>query len=221
MKYSELEDSAKDRARNKWRETECVEEWWEDVYNNAAAIAATLGIDIGEQCNRTVKGKQIKTPDIQFRGFWSQGDGASFAGILHVTRMNGCLDKLKAHVGKLTEEDTLHRMAVFAQEIYNKVVVHWTANRLSVAPSDEWEAPECTPTMAVSIQNHFKGFSTNIDDEEVACAIADDMNKLVSDFADWIYEQLEEEHDHFTSDEAVEASIEANDPNFDEDGNLL
>lgn len=222
MKYSELEDSAKERARDKWRETQCTDEWWDYVYEDANTVAATLGIDIGEQCNRTVGGKQIKTPAIQFSGFWSQGDGASFAGVLHVARMNGCLDKLKEYVGNLTEEHVLYRMAVFAQNIYNSVVVHWTANRLSDMPSDEWEAPECEPTMTVQILNNGgNSFHTYIDDNEVPSAISDDMNELVSDFADWIYDQLEKEHDHLTSDEAVEESIEANEPGFDEDGNLL
>lgn len=46
----------------------------------------------------------------------------------------------------------------------------------------------------------------------------DDANQIVSDFADWIYRQLEQEYEYQMSDECVDETIRANDYEFYEDG---
>lgn len=55
---------------------------------------------------------------------------------------------------------------------------------------------------------------TSADDREVTGA-----NRIVSDFADWIYRALEKEYGYQMSDECVDESIRANEYEFDEDGN--
>ena len=45
-KFDELSDSAKEAAREWWRQCELNEEWWDAVYEDAETIAAMIGIDL-------------------------------------------------------------------------------------------------------------------------------------------------------------------------------
>lgn len=64
-KFNELDDSAKEKAREWYRQGATDYEWWDYVYDDAKTIANIIGIDI---------------TNIYFSGFWSQGDGACFEG---------------------------------------------------------------------------------------------------------------------------------------------
>jgi hypothetical protein len=63
--FNELDDSAKEAAREWYRLGAFDYEWWDCTYEDAKTIAALMGID---------------TDNIYFSGFWSQGDGACFTG---------------------------------------------------------------------------------------------------------------------------------------------
>lgn len=64
-KFSELSDTAKQKALDECREWQTEHKWWEYVYDDAKRIGKIMGIDIER---------------IYFSGFWSQGDGACFEG---------------------------------------------------------------------------------------------------------------------------------------------
>lgn len=63
--FDELSDSAKETARDMWRESGLDYDWWCYVYSDAYECAAIIGVDIDK---------------INFSGFCSQGDGARFIG---------------------------------------------------------------------------------------------------------------------------------------------
>lgn len=63
--FDELDESAKDNARQWYRAGTLDYEWWDFVYDDAKACAKIIGIDID---------------NIYFSGFSSQGDGACFTG---------------------------------------------------------------------------------------------------------------------------------------------
>lgn len=63
LEYDQLSDEAKETAREKVRESETGDEWWDFIYD-----------DWKERLEK----KGFMVPDIAFSGFWSQGDGASF-----------------------------------------------------------------------------------------------------------------------------------------------
>jgi hypothetical protein len=63
--WEELSESAKDYAREQYREHNLDYDWWDSVYDDAKTIAALFGLRIDR---------------IYFSGFWSQGDGACFEG---------------------------------------------------------------------------------------------------------------------------------------------
>ena len=63
--FDELSDTAKEKAREWYRNGAFDYEWWDCTYEDAKTIANLLGIDI---------------VDIWFSGFSCQGDGACFTG---------------------------------------------------------------------------------------------------------------------------------------------
>lgn len=63
--FDELDDKAKQKAREWWCSDGLDYEWWENVYEDAITIGKKLGIEIEH---------------VLFSGFSSQGDGACFEG---------------------------------------------------------------------------------------------------------------------------------------------
>jgi hypothetical protein len=73
-------DKAKERARDWWKKAASDDEFWDFVYEDCAEIFRILGID--SKRHTTGRDGKIRDagPEIYFRGFWSQGDGACFVG---------------------------------------------------------------------------------------------------------------------------------------------
>lgn len=61
--FDELNDEAKEKAREWWREGGLGYEWWECVYDTQTDIIREAGFEVTK---------------MYFSGFWSQGDGAMF-----------------------------------------------------------------------------------------------------------------------------------------------
>ena len=64
FKYEELNDCAKEKARNWYRDGNDDNFWSECVIDDAKEVAALMGWEIDK---------------VYYSGFWSQGDGASYA----------------------------------------------------------------------------------------------------------------------------------------------
>jgi hypothetical protein len=60
--------------------------------------------------------------------------------------------------------------------------------------------------------------SGDFDKTEDACNMEYDAADIFCDLASWLYDQLHAEYDYQNSDECVDESIEANEYEFDEDG---
>lgn len=218
MKYDELDQPAKDKAKLEWEAHAADTGWWDHVYHDAAECARKLGIDIGMKTSRTIGGKAIDDPDISFSGFWCQGDGCSFSGWLRMAETFDAIAEIKAHAP--TDEELL-RLAGVAEALHGQFQAIIVADRLS---DEEPLYPEYTTQTAFVIKGEsHRGFSTKIEDPnsngmpedfEKAC------NEFVEAFASWIYDQLEREHEHLTSDESFNDWIKSNEPEFDEEGNL-
>lgn len=91
LKFAELSDSAKEKARQWYREAGNSDEWWDSVYEYTKTVAALMGVRIDS---------------IGFSGFSCQGDGAHFTGGFGYAK--GCVKAVRAYASQDTE---LHRIA--------------------------------------------------------------------------------------------------------------
>lgn len=206
--FTELSDKAKERARAWWREMSQHDEFWDSVYDDASTIAEMMGIDLAQrESGRRRDGKPVYSVDIQFSGFCSQGDGASFTGTFHYQA--DALDKVKAHA---PEDTALHKIVERLQAAHAVLDYKATGSitrsnwggyvhaRLMDVDLDEGEEDD-TPENELKIEN------ARVEFREVFRA-----------YADWIYDGLEKEYEYQQSDEVVDDNITANDYTFEEDG---
>jgi hypothetical protein len=80
-KFNELDDRAKQKARE-WY-TGCDyphDDWWDWTYEDFGIICGIIGIELATTPVKLMGGGVRHKPDINFSGFYSQGDGACFSG---------------------------------------------------------------------------------------------------------------------------------------------
>lgn len=145
----------------------------------------------------------LEIENIYFSGFASQGDGACFEGTYAYKK--GAAKAVREYAPQDAE---LHAIVDGLQDVQRRNFYRLTAS--------------CTHR-----GRYYHSGYMSVDVEECANRwrdIGDDegeLRDLLREFADWIYSQLEAEHDYQTSDEAVDESITINEYEFDEDGNRV
>jgi hypothetical protein len=211
--FAELSDSAKDHARDKARYQDVYDDWWDSVYDDAVTCASLLGIEIGTRSFKTMGGGTGSEPQIHFSGFSSQGDGACYEGSYRY--VPEAVKQIKAHAG---QDKELHRIAEALTAL--QVALKLTHNGSGTA----------TATISSGSSNYCHSntmeFDVSVDgDDSDDCygpewpAVEEQLCRLLRDFADWIYRQLEAEHDYLTSDEHIDQYLA--ELRFDEDGDTI
>lgn len=197
MKLSELSDSARTAARDQARYSQIVDYWWSAVLEDATVCAAILGIEIS---------KTRSGPHIIFSGFDSQGDGASFTG--QYKYAPNAVGEIVLHCGGQDAE--LIRIAT-------ELTTLNVGRRLRGA--DEPLAYKIVASGRYCHSGTMSLVDDFYDDPYPTDAEENTLLRLVRAFADWIYKQLEAEHEHLTSDESVDLYLE--DLDFDEFGTVI
>jgi len=185
--FDELSDTAKDRAREWWREASQHDEWWEYTYEDAKTIGALMGIEI---------------ENIYFSGFSCQGDGALFEGYYSYRKES--VKAVKGHIGTSPADLELIRIAEELSKFQRRFF--YTVEATVKQSSHHYSHKYCT-TIDGADQH---GDLNHEDDEELAV--------ILRDFMEWIYRQLESEHDYQNADEQVDENIKANEYTFTEEG---
>lgn len=196
--FDELSDTAKDCARYWYRNGALDYDWWEGVYDDAAAIADLLGIDLRTKRTKLMNGTTRMDPSIYFSGFSSQGDGACFEGTYEYRK-----DALKAVKAYASKDEELHRIAralTAAQRPY--------FYRLGASVTTQGRYSH-SGTMNIEV------YDTEDSRRDVN---PEPIRRALRDFADWIYRALAREYDWLNSDEQVDETIRTNEYEFDEDG---
>lgn len=196
MKYHELNDRAKERVRQL---LEPDHGWWEEAYEQAKAEGATKGFRID---------------DISFSGFWSQGDGASWTGAVRLRDWvpDNPEDMETRIVRELVRNEEINLLA----NVYTRGHgVHEMTMQLDWNPEvcDEQQVLREGPLAGATIADLLVPFPRLLFDLEAA------MLESARDFAREIYDQLEQEYEYETSDEYIAELCEANEYEFNEDGN--
>lgn len=197
--YDELSDKAKEKARQWYREVSDGDGNNEAVFEDFETIAGFMGFEIDANTRTAKSGRTIREPKIYYSGFWSQGDGACFAGTWRASSV---------HIGELlgyATDDTLtrigHRFATLAKD--------YPELRFSIKHSGHYYHRFCTSF-------EFE-WPDDMQDSDVS-AVEEELTHLSRDLMLWLYLALEKEYDYQNSDEAVAETIEINEYEFLEDG---
>lgn len=195
--FDELSDSAKERARDWFRQG--MEFDGEYILEDATTCLAILGIDVRQRRVNLIGGGTRMEPAIYYSGFSSQGDGACFECSYSYAKDSA--RKIREHA----PQDT---------------VLHGIADGLG-----DVQRPHFYKLSATSRHTgHYShSHSTTIDvDCDCPRGVSDEdsetVRELLRDCMNWIYHSLEKEYEYRTSDEAVDEDIRANEYEFDEDG---
>ena len=114
-KFNELAEGVKAKVRDRYRENYPDTEWWWPIYEDVISEAKEYGITLVDD-------------DIQFTGFWSQGDGASFvskeinnykfADKVGIKANKEVLDTIELYIDR-TIVNYSHENSVHATAVYN------------------------------------------------------------------------------------------------------
>lgn len=215
-KFDELSDSAKENARDWWREHVFSDNNdWDFVYDDANRMAELMGIDISTSPVRLMGGGSRQKLDIYFSGFSSQGDGACFEGSYRYKK--GAVRAIKYETGFGykkpdgtigTGDEELIRIAKALQEVQRRNFYRLYA---TVKHRGHYSHSRCTDIEVEDCENPYRDLKG--DDDVVA--------ELLRDFMDWIYAQLEREYEWQCSDENVDECITINKYDFTEEGEVI
>lgn len=188
--FSELSDVAKESAVENLSDINVDYEWWNWTYEDVKEIGKLIGINIDE---------------IYFSGFSSQGDGACFQGSYEYKKNS--VKAIEAYAPKDTE---LHRITKELQQLQKACFYSISA---SIEQSGHYMHRFCT-NVCIDFENIHTGTDYFNQDTETEAI------ELLRDFMLWIYRQLEDNYDYYTSKEAIIESIITNEYEFDVDGNI-
>ena len=218
--YQQLNPTAQEKVKEWWYEHGLWHKWYDDTYERFKEDGYDLGFLVGT---------------MNFTGFHSQGDGACWSGQIDV------VDWLRTHI-----EDSIAREAWI--QLINE---GWTSKLIPIGCSSNhyshsgtmsvsyWEDMVGDPDSIKDLEpDHqlmhqpsiFKGMNaldllniiTSSDFEFKNMAdIAEAIEQSARDYADELYKRLREEYEYLTSEESLIESCDANDWQFNEEGEMV
>jgi hypothetical protein len=202
---TEMSEHAKEAARDWYRRYAFDDQWWDSVYDDSAAIADILGIDLRTRILTFRNGtKRYDGISIGFSGFSSQGDGAHFEGTYRYAK--GATKAIREYAPLDTE---LHRIADALQAVQRK---HFYGIKASVVHSGHYQHEYCTNIEVEMSDDRHGNYRSLLDGAE------NEIQILMRDFMRWIYRALEREYDYQNQDEAIDEQILMNDYHFTDEG---
>lgn len=219
--FDELDDKAKEKAREWFRSGNCDDNFWSEcTLEEAEEQAALMGIDI-------TNNKDSRGAHIYYSGFWSQGDGACFEGTWRASDVKA--DKVADGWGEGPATTEIKRIAAVFAEIAKKYphasftvkhrghYSHENCTEFDFNSGHEYCEPKDLEAFRDSADQTDDGLSDKMDD----CFFQgtdDELKEAAKDFMRWIYRQLEKEYEYQNSDEQVDDNIRANEYLFTEGG---
>lgn len=201
FKFDELSDSAKERARDWYRQADCDDNSFaECVIEDAATVADLFGLDIRQTRKTRADGTTVYVPTVYFSGFSSQGDGACFEGSYQYKK--GALKAVKAYAPLDAE---LHRIVSGLQAAQKR---HFYMLEANCSQRGRYMHSGCMNVDVEHLSDSYRGIG----------GAETEIRDLLRSFADWIYKRLETEYEYKNADDQVDDSIRANEYEFSETG---
>lgn len=192
-KFSELSDSAKEKAINDNRNTNVdYSDWYDSVYEMVETAAKLIGIELKQKPVKLMNGETRYDPAIYFSGFSSQGDGACFEGSYSYAK--GAVKAIKA---EFPTYEALHRIAADLQAVQAKEFYLLEAD---VTHNDHYYHYN---SVNIEVYRSDDQYRDLVDGSESG------VTEALRSFCKWIYKCLNDEYDYLTSDEVIKETIEA------------
>lgn len=213
LKYRELSDSAKERARQHYIEHWIHDDWYDYIYEEAIENGKPLGLNIN---------------NIFFTGFWSQGDGASWTGSVLLPTF---IEKhMPESIGRdcwlwLLQSGWVHDRL----NIHQKSGHYCHENTMSVGNIEDYTHDMTDDVLEIDciLKGTPIGTLWHLILADTACPIKrpEDLEELVlteaRNYAREIYLNLEEAYQSECSDENIGENYYANDQFFNHEGEQL
>lgn len=175
-----------------WNVSEGID-WWDTTIEQFVEDMAEKGII-------------TDTEKVWFRGFWSQGDGACFAGSLDTMKFFAAhpdvLEGFPNHKHMIEVGGDDFSIQVKQDGRYSHEYTMSLTLMYDVDLEDHFDTDTALGKWAY--EQHDKGIDDELHDFE------DAVLEIVRGYAKTLYKNLEEEYEYLTSDEAVKEAIEAN-----------
>ena len=214
--FEELTPEAQNTALETFRESNHYldYDWWDFVYEYWEEKLAEDGFDVTENqnrmsykwdsnLNRRVENgkKDFKEITINFSGFWSQGDGASFTA--------KSVDICK---WILNNNHTYSRLV----KLYNSGALDLSGRVVRDRNSHYVHENTTSFYLSYDFQQDYKSNLSNI--EGLLEDLEREIQQHIKQLSIEIYRELEKEYEYLMSDECIKETIIANDYEFEQDG---
>lgn len=199
--FDELDEPARERARDWYRQASADEDWHEFVFEDFERVCELLGVVLATRSVRLYGGGTRQKSCIWFSGFASQGDGACFEGSYSYRK--GASLAIRAYAPR---DERLAAIADQLQQIQRRNLYALEA-RLTHRGRYYHEH-----SMEITVERNTNRYQPPTADAE------EGVSEALRDLARWLYRQLEKEYDHQMSSDVVDEGIVANGYMFTETG---
>jgi hypothetical protein len=205
FQFDELPAEAKKKVIEKHYDINVDYEWWDDfVYEDLHTLAALLGVDVDLK----------KT---YFSGFYHQGQGSAFTADIDVLKL---VEGVKSEAWKQhapNENLKFHKVTPNIERVCKLIKAGYIDFWASVRTSNR----ETSVSTDADFNITSSGLCGNPSNVEKACI---ELQDLIEDAAEtinhWFFDNLRDNYDYNTSEEAIIESIKANEYWFDLSGNI-
>lgn len=213
--FDELEDRAKARARDWFRQClQSPEDWNADtVIEDGARIADLFGLDLRQRPVKLMGGGTRMEPDC----YWSVGDrdqGLSFSASYSYRK--GSVRAVETEAPSCWTDPSTQKTTISTSNTeINRIVCELAEVQRRNFYQIYARASHGRSTFAQSMQIDVE----RADDKPITEEDGEIVRQCLIDVADWLCKNLETEYEYQYSEECVDENIRANEYEFDEDGN--
>lgn len=198
--YAELNDEAKRKALNKNRDLNFAFDWWDSVGEDFVNLCSYLGIKVFKE-------------SIQFRGFYSQGDGSAYSARVDFAKLQDAIGKQswKAYA-------PLQEFPFLPPDIDRRVMKLVVNGLLPAEPQIIGRTKQfgIVTDLGIYVIDQNGREHPNIFDE--LQKLEEWLRSLAEILNQFLFDSLENQYDYLSSDEAIEESFLANETLFTADG---
>ena len=197
MLFNELNDEQKKAAIEEHRDWNVGYPWWKPTYEYCKEVALKIGLHIDE---------------IQFSGFWNQGDGARFRGWYVWQQTN---EALPERIEEIQEVLTRQAMlcAIHTHGAKPQIIIAFDRNS-HYCHERTMEIDGLCITAPIAHDVAMRILPEEVEEEIIKLLDDEAMEEAMRSFAKWIYRELEKEYEYLTSDEAVAEALIVNEVEF-------